>query len=287
MAGIGRGLAMRAKSLILVAAAAAFFGAPTATAARRCLTDAQIEAAVGDDVRAGVFALDTSSLPNLPLCSAIPLAHRIQQMREAAFPDERNAREQRAAEQRFAQGRLADQTARARLAAIQRAAELEEAERQAALARARRDAAVADSEARSASTLRARIDANGLSAPSGAQVTAIAGLNERLDRLVAEDSTEWKLNHYVSGSMRRTRAYADPSVPGSFVAMGEFRYTNGSDGWVRARFDGDTLMCLEFSDEPGNCRALYDSLSNRRLLGFGSLVAQIVVPMLPGLIAGR
>jgi hypothetical protein len=206
-------------------------------------------------------------------------------MREAAFPDERSAREQREADQRYRQGMVADQTRAARLAAIQRAAEVEEAERQAVLAAARRDAAVADAEARRAA--RGIVASVGLRVPAGAQAVTVAGLDDRLDRLVAEDSTSWKGNSYAQGSMRRSRAYADPSVPGSFVAMGEFRYLSGREGWVRARFDGDTLMCLEFGDEPGNCRALYDSLSNRTLLSAGAWLAQIVIPMLPRLFTGR
>jgi hypothetical protein len=54
--------------------------------AQDCLTDAQIEQAVGTQVRAGAFFVDTRHLPDRPLCSGLTLAQHIQRMRAEAFP---------------------------------------------------------------------------------------------------------------------------------------------------------------------------------------------------------
>lgn len=53
-----------------------------------CLTDAEIEAALGDQVRAKAFFIDSRVLPDRPLCSGLTLAQHIQRMRAAAFPEE-------------------------------------------------------------------------------------------------------------------------------------------------------------------------------------------------------
>lgn len=62
-----------------------------------CLTDAEIEAALGPQIRAGVPVVRTSGLRNAPLCSAKTLAQRIQEMRREAFPEPKPepAREER------------------------------------------------------------------------------------------------------------------------------------------------------------------------------------------------
>lgn len=59
------------------------FGASAA-----CLTDAEIEAALGEQVRARAFLIDTRALPERPLCSGLTLAQHIQRMRAQAFPEE-------------------------------------------------------------------------------------------------------------------------------------------------------------------------------------------------------
>lgn len=56
--------------------------------ARPCLTDAEIEQALGPAVRAGAPTLDTGSLPDLALCSGLTLAQQVQRMRAEAFPEE-------------------------------------------------------------------------------------------------------------------------------------------------------------------------------------------------------
>jgi hypothetical protein len=67
-------------------------------AAQGCLTDAEIERALGDQVRSGAMLVDSSSLPNRPLCSGLTVAQAIQRMRQQMFPQEaaRDAAEHRA-----------------------------------------------------------------------------------------------------------------------------------------------------------------------------------------------
>lgn len=52
-----------------------------------CLTDEAVEAALGQQVRAGAFAVDVRALPDEPLCSGISLTKKIQDMRDEAFPE--------------------------------------------------------------------------------------------------------------------------------------------------------------------------------------------------------
>lgn len=56
--------------------------------AATCLTDAEIDEALGESVRGGAAFVDTSGLPDRPLCSGLTLAQAIQRIRAAAFPDE-------------------------------------------------------------------------------------------------------------------------------------------------------------------------------------------------------
>ncbi|MFY9351644.1 MAG: excalibur calcium-binding domain-containing protein [Sphingobium sp.] len=62
--------------------------AATPAWAQDCLSDAEIDAALGAQVRAGAFFVSTRSLPDKPLCSGLTLAQQIQRMRAAAFPEE-------------------------------------------------------------------------------------------------------------------------------------------------------------------------------------------------------
>jgi hypothetical protein len=70
----------------------------SAVAATSCLSDAAIEAALGDQVRAKAFFIDSRALPNIPLCSGLTLAQQIQRMRAAAFPEEQTRAESQQAE---------------------------------------------------------------------------------------------------------------------------------------------------------------------------------------------
>lgn len=54
--------------------------------AQHCLSDAQIDQAVGAQIRAGAFTVDTRNVPDKPLCSGLTLAQQIQRIRADAFP---------------------------------------------------------------------------------------------------------------------------------------------------------------------------------------------------------
>jgi len=84
---------VRGKSEVLLAAALLLLGTHAHAAQAQCLTDAEIEAKLGRDVRAGKFALNTQGLNDRPLCSGLTLAQRIQQMADAALPDEKRKRD--------------------------------------------------------------------------------------------------------------------------------------------------------------------------------------------------
>jgi len=77
----------------------ALFAAMAPAAAKSaCLTNQEIDQAIGEQIRSGAFLVDTRSLGERPLCSGLTLAQQIQQMRAAAFPEEA----QRAARERAA-----------------------------------------------------------------------------------------------------------------------------------------------------------------------------------------
>lgn len=61
---------------------------PSVARASSCLSDAEIDVVVGAAVRARAPTIDTRALPDIPLCSGLTLAQRIQRMRAEAFPNE-------------------------------------------------------------------------------------------------------------------------------------------------------------------------------------------------------
>ncbi|MFD2578786.1 excalibur calcium-binding domain-containing protein [Novosphingobium colocasiae] len=65
-----------------------------ATASARCLTEAKIDAALGEQIRADVPFIDRSTLPDLPLCSGLTLGQQVQRMRAALHPEEQRQREE-------------------------------------------------------------------------------------------------------------------------------------------------------------------------------------------------
>lgn len=87
---LGDGVKPAKICLAAVLAAGFMVAGPAQVAARApsCLTDAEIEGALGAEVRARAPTVDTRALPDIPLCSGLTLAQRIQQMRSDAFPDE-------------------------------------------------------------------------------------------------------------------------------------------------------------------------------------------------------
>lgn len=73
----------------LILRGSAVFAALTAYPAySSCLTDREIDAALGEQVRSGSFIANVGKLGTRPLCSGLPLAQHIQQMRETAFPED-------------------------------------------------------------------------------------------------------------------------------------------------------------------------------------------------------
>jgi hypothetical protein len=87
---LGDGVKPAKICLAVVLAAGFMVAGPTQVAARvsSCLTDAEIEGALGAAVRGRAPTIDTRALPDIPLCSGLTLAQRIQQMRADAFPEE-------------------------------------------------------------------------------------------------------------------------------------------------------------------------------------------------------
>ena len=63
---------------------AALIAVPAAAA--DCLTEADVEAAVGDQIRSGAFAINTSKMPDKPMCGGITLAATIQKIAARISP---------------------------------------------------------------------------------------------------------------------------------------------------------------------------------------------------------
>lgn len=69
-------------------AAAIAFGILSVTGtgqAKPCITDAELDAAVGSQIRSGVFAVDASALGERHMCSGLPVATAIQRLRASFF----------------------------------------------------------------------------------------------------------------------------------------------------------------------------------------------------------
>lgn len=77
---VGKGLAGLGIVGAALIASAAFL--PGSARASDCISDGELAAAVGDQVRAGRFAIDTSMLRKAPMCSGITVAHAIQRLME-------------------------------------------------------------------------------------------------------------------------------------------------------------------------------------------------------------
>lgn len=78
-------------AVLLAVPLASFWYAVSTTAVvaqGRCLSDAEIERVVGDQIRSGALLVDTRALPDIPLCSRLTVAQTIQRLREQAFPEE-------------------------------------------------------------------------------------------------------------------------------------------------------------------------------------------------------
>ncbi|MDH7973485.1 hypothetical protein QH494_14940 [Sphingomonas sp. AR_OL41] len=241
---------MTLRIFLLTSSTALFVGFPTMARAA-CLTDQEIEARIGDQVRSGTFALNTASLTGRPLCSGLTLAQRIQQMHDAAFPQEQAQRDQLAAQAR-------DRDVLAQQAAAR--------ERAAAAAQS-----VVPAMARPAGGRGSDTAPRAQPAMRPLVVTTAAlgiSLDTLLDRVVHADSSSWMSNRYIAGSMHNARYISTNKAHTSYLAYGEYSFQGfgGGSGWVKVRVTGGNLDCLEFWDQAGTCRPLYRSLSQQMLV---------------------
>lgn len=243
---------MTLRIFLLTSSALLFVALPTMARAA-CLTDQEIEARIGDQVRSGAFTLNTASLTDRPLCSGLTLAQRIQQMHDAAFPQEQAQRDQLAAQ------------ARDRELLAQQAAARERASVAAASAVPGRIEPVPGSRASADTAPHAQPAMRPL-----VVTTAALGisLDTLLDRVVHADSSSWMSNRYVVGSMHNARYITTNKAHTSYLAYGEYSFQGfgGGSGWVKVRVTGGNLDCLEFWDQAGTCRPLYRSLSQQMLV---------------------
>jgi hypothetical protein len=233
--------------------AALLVGLPTMASAA-CLTDQEIEARIGDQVRAGAFALNTGSLTDRPLCSGLTLAQRIQQMHDAAFPQEQARRDQLAAQARD-RDLLAQQAAARERAAVATASAVVPVTIQPAPG--------------SRSSVEIRPRAQPAMRPLVVTTAALGiSLDTLLDRVVHADSASWMSNRYLVGSMHNARYVTTNKAHTSYVAYGEYSFHGfgGGNGWVKVKVTGGNLDCLEFWDQAGTCRPLYHSLSQQALV---------------------
>lgn len=205
-----------------------------ASANAACLTDAQVESAVGAQVRSKAMFITAPDLVDKPLCSGLTLAQQIQRMREAAFPDERVARE---AEE-------------ARLRALQEAAPSQQ---------------TAEVEVRENLSANPRHKNNN---------STMRGALAYFDGLIAEDAASWMMNRYDRGSMQNMKIIETSNGGRTKVVYGEYTYNGGASGWVKARFVNTKLQCLEFWDFSGQCRPLGHSPSQALAAGFAGSLAQ-------------
>lgn len=90
------GMDGRFRQQFLAVSTALMLAVPSPLRAEPCLTDAEIEAALGPQIRSGAPFVQAGALADRPLCSGLMLAQQIQRMREASFPEERAQRERAA-----------------------------------------------------------------------------------------------------------------------------------------------------------------------------------------------
>jgi len=74
-------------SLVAIAGGAALI--PAIGQPKNCITDSELEAAVGDQLRSGAFAIKTSHLRDAPMCSGLTVAQAIQKLGERISPTAR------------------------------------------------------------------------------------------------------------------------------------------------------------------------------------------------------
>lgn len=86
-------------------------------------------------------------------------------------------------------------------------------------------------------------------------------LNQQLDQIIAADSTSWMFWRYDRGSARNARFEGDPAES-SRVLYGEYSFNGGQGGWVRVRFNAESVQCIQFWNE-AQCRPFRSPPSHR------------------------
>jgi hypothetical protein len=210
-----------------------------------CLSDAEIATVLDEQIRSKSLFINTGPLTGKPLCSGLTLAQQVQRMREAAFPDERMARE----------------AAEARQRALQAAVPASRAARQVA--------GGAETEPEYSASSRPSVETPTRRTVKAPPKSAVA----YFDGLIAHDASSWIMNRYDRGSMKNMKIVESSNQGRTKIVYGEYTYNGGMSGWVRARFVDTKLQCLEFWDFSGRCRALGRSPSQGLALGFAAALA--------------
>lgn len=71
---------------VVAALAAGWVLVPAIGKSNSCITDTELEKAVGDQIRSGAFAIKTSNLREAPMCSGLTIAQAIQRLSETISP---------------------------------------------------------------------------------------------------------------------------------------------------------------------------------------------------------
>lgn len=100
-----------------------------------------------------------------------------------------------------------------------------------------------------------------------------------MDAVVQLDSRSWVFNRYDIGSMSNVRVRDGDA--GS-EAQGDYTYNGGTPGWVRVRFSGEDIQCIEYHDFAGTCRAIGDNPARRAAIMGMISVAGAAMTSSPG-----
>lgn len=96
---------------------------------------------------------------------------------------------------------------------------------------------------------------------AGAQ--SISDLTRGMDAVVQLDSRGWWANRYDVGSMHNVSVRSESNYS---TAYGDYTYNGGVPGWVRMRYVGEQISCIEFHDFAGNCRPVGENPA-RQMVG--------------------
>jgi hypothetical protein len=78
-------------------------------------------------------------------------------------------------------------------------------------------------------------------------------LDRAVDKVVALDAHSWAWNNYDAGSAHDSQVFG--SSGSEYSVFSRYTYNGGTPGWVKIRFNGNNLECLEFHDFSG-CRPI-------------------------------